>query len=64
MCCVLKDNGYPKSFLRNCCKPVTSLRNTWVDEVSTTAGFAVIPYIRGVAEPIKIILASHNVKVA
>ena len=29
-----------------------------------TSGFAVIPYIQGVTEPIKGILNSHNVKVA
>ena len=39
----------------------TSLRDTSVDEVSTD-GFAVFPYIRGVSEPAKRILASHNVK--
>ena len=44
---VLKGYGY--SFLRKCCKPVTSL---------------LVPYIRGVAEPTKRILATHNGKVS
>ena len=60
---VLKVNGYPNTFLRNCLKPVTPSLNTSGDEVSAT-GFAVIPYIRGVTEPIKRVLSSHNVKVA
>ena len=30
-----KDDGYPKTFHRNCFKPVTSLRDTSVDEIST-----------------------------
>ena len=34
------------------------------DEREPTAGFAAIPYIQGVTEPIKRILNSHNVKVA
>ena len=35
-----------------------------LDEREPATGFAVIPYIQGVTEPIKIILNSHNVKVA
>ena len=35
-----------------------------LDERKPTTGFAVIPYIQGVTEPIKRILNSHNVKVA
>ena len=54
-----KDNGYLKTFLRNCCKPVTSLPDTSVDEVST-AGFALAPHIRDVTEPIERILATFN----
>ena len=58
-----KDNGYPANFLPNCCKPVTSSRNISVDKVSTTSS-AFVAYIRGVTEPIRRILASHNVIVA
>ena len=59
---VLEANGYTKTFLRDGQKPVTT-RNT-LDEREPTAGFAAIPYIQGVTEPIKRILNCHNVKVA
>ena len=59
---VLKANGYTKTFLRNCQKPVTN--SNALDEREPATGFAVIPYIQGVTEPIKRILNSHNVKVA
>ena len=59
---VLKANGYTKTFLRNCQKPVTN--SNALDEREPVTGFAVIPYIQGVTEPIKRILNSHNVKVA
>ena len=54
-------NGYTKIFLRNCQKPVTN--SNALDEREPATGFAVIPYIQGVTEPIKRILNSHNVKV-
>ena len=59
---VLKENGYTKTFLRNCQKPVTNSNALNGREPAT--GFAVIPYIQSVTEPIKRILNSHNVKVA
>ena len=59
---VLKANGYTKTFLRNCQKPVTT--SNALDEREPATGFAVIPYIQGVTEPIKRILNSQNVKVA
>ena len=59
---VLKANGYTKTFLRNCRKPVTTSSTPGKREPAT--GFAVIPYIQGVTEPIGRILNSHNVKVA
>ena len=58
---VLKANGYKKTFLRNCQKPVTT--NSTPDERESVTFCAVIPYIQGAAEPIKRILNSHNVKV-
>ena len=58
----LKANGYTKAFLCNCQKPVTT-SNT-LDEREPATGFAVIPYIQGVTEPIKRILNSRNIKVA
>ena len=56
---VLKANGYTKTFLCDCQKPVTT--GNALDEREPTTGFAVIPYIQGVTEPIKRILNSHNV---
>ena len=59
---VLKANGYTKPFLCNCQKPVTI--SSTPDEREPVTGFAIIPYIQGVTEPIKRILNSHDVKVA
>ena len=59
---VLKANGYTKTFLRNCQKPVTN--SNALDEREPATGFAVIPYIQGVTEPTKRILNGYNVKVA
>ena len=58
---VLKENNYPKDFLQNCLKPVHPSRKT-IENDSSTMGFAVVPYIHEVTEPIKIILYSYNVK--
>ena len=57
-----KANGYIKTFLLNCQKPV--ITSSTPDEREPATGFAVIPYIQGVTEPIKRILNSQNVKVA
>ena len=59
---VIKANGFTKTFLRSCQKPVTTSNTP--DEREPAAGFAVIPNIQGVTELIKRILNSHNVKVA
>ena len=59
---VLKANGYIKTFLLNCQKPV--ITSSTPDEREPATGFAVIPYTQGVTEPIKRILNSQNVKVA
>ena len=45
---VLKANGYTKTFLRNCQKPVTN--SNALNEREPATGFAVIPYIQGVTE--------------
>ena len=58
---VLKANSYTKTFLHNCQKPVTT--SSTPDEGEPATGFAVNVYIQSVAEPIKRILNSHNVKV-
>ena len=54
---VLKANGYTKTFLRNCRKPVTT--SSTLDERKPVTGFVVIPYV---TEPIERILNRHNVK--
>ena len=59
---VLKANGYIKTSLLKCQKPV--ITSSTPDEREPATGFAVIPYIQGVTEPIKRILNSQNVKVA
>ena len=53
-----------KPFFVTAKKPVTT--SSTPDEREPATGFAVIiiPYIRGITEPIKRILSSHNVKVA
>ena len=48
---VLKVNGYTKTFIRSCQKPVTTSNTP--DKKEPATGFALIPYIRGVTEPIK-----------
>ena len=48
---VLKANGCTKTFLRNCQKRVTTSSSP--NEREPATGFAVIPYIQGVTEPIK-----------
>ena len=45
---VLKANGYTKTFLRNCQKPVTNMNA--LDEKEPATSFAVIRYIQGVTE--------------
>ena len=60
---VLKENNYPKHFLNNCLKPVIPSRKTSEND-NSMMGFAVVPYVHGVTEPIKRILGSYNIKVA
>ena len=55
---VLKANGNRKTFLRNCQEPVTT--SSTPDEREPATGFAIIPYIQGVTEPIKRILMTTN----
>ena len=62
--CLKKHIDYPQTFLHNCCKPVSSWCDTLWTRYRLLHGFAVVPYILGVREPIKGIWASFNVKVA
>ena len=54
---VLKENNYPKSFLHDCLR-----RPTLTD--SAVKGFAIVPYIQGIAEPIKRVLNNCGIKFA
>ena len=46
---VLKANGYTKTFLRNCQKPVTT--SNALDEREPATGFAVTPYFQVLRNP-------------
>ncbi len=61
---ILRKNNYPKDFLKNCLNP-SACRNQNNSEGDTSIkGYAVVPYIQGVTEPIKRILSNCNIKVA
>ncbi len=61
---ILRENNYPKDFLKNCLNP-SACRNQNNSEGDTSIkGYAVAPYIQGVTEPIKRILSNCNIKVA
>ena len=49
---VLKENNYSKHFLKNCLKAVIPSCKT-SDNDNSMMGFAVVPYVHGVTEPIK-----------
>ena len=58
---LLKANNYPNDFLKKCLKSVTPPRKN--SDENSMMGFAIVPYIQGITEPIKRILGSFNVKV-
>ena len=61
---ILRENNYPKDFLKNCLNP-SACRNQNNSEGDTSIkGYAVVPYIQGVTELIKRILSNCNIKVA
>ena len=61
---ILRENNCPKDFLKNCLNP-SACRNQNNSEGDTSIkGYAVVPYIQGVTEPIKRILSNCNIKVA
>ena len=57
---VLKANGYTKTFLRNCQKPVTT--SSTPDEREPATGFAVIPYIQVLRNPSREFLTTTTLK--
>jgi hypothetical protein len=60
---ILGDNDYPKRFLNDCLRsPVCRNQNNSEGDTSVR-GYAIVPYIQGVTEPIKRILSNCNIKV-
>ena len=56
---VPKANGYTKTFLRNCRKPVAT--SSTPDEREPTTGFAVIPYTQATgAGGVRTLIALHH----
>ena len=61
---ILGENDYPKRFLNDCLRsPVCRNQNNSEGDTSVK-GYAIVPYIQGVTEPIKRILSNCNIKVA
>ena len=58
----LRNNNYPKKFLKNFSNENSSVNNA--DNKTKPSCFAVIPYVKGSSEPIKRILGKCNVKTA
>ena len=61
---ILKENNYPKSFLYDCLRRPTLTHCNSPEGDSAVKGFAIVPYIRGIAEPIRRVLNNCGIKVA
>ena len=61
---VLGENNYPKRFLNDCLRPRVCRNQNNSEGDTSVKGFAIVPYIQGVTEPIKRILSNCNIKVA
>ena len=61
---VLKENNYPKSFLYDCLRPPTLTDCNSPEGDSAAKGFAIVPYIQRIAEPIRRVLNNCGIKVA
>ncbi len=61
---ILRENNYPKDFLKNCLNPSACRNQNNSEDDTSIKGYAVVPYIQGVTEPIKRILSNCNIKVA
>ena len=53
---ILKKNNYPKSFLHDCLRRPTLTDCNSPEGDSAVKGFAIVPYIQGIAEPIRRVL--------
>ena len=61
---VLKENNYPKNFLHDCFRhPALTNCDSLAGDFAMK-GFAIVPYIQGIAEPIMRILNNCGIKVA
>ena len=61
---VLKENNYPKSFLYDCLRRPTLTDCNFPEGDSAAKGFPIVPYIQGIAEPIRRVLNNCGIKVA
>ena len=61
---VLKENNYPKNFLRDCLRRSALTNCDFLAGDSAMKGFAIVPCIQGVAEQIMRILNNCDFKVA
>ena len=61
---ILKENNYPKSFLYDCLRRPTLTDCNSSEGDSAVKGFAIVPYIQGIAEPIRRVLNNCGIKVA
>ena len=61
---ILKENNYPRSFLYDCLRRPTLTHCNSPEGDSAVKGFAIVPYIQGIAEPIRKVLNNCGIKVA
>ena len=61
---VLGENNFPKIFFNVCLRPPVCKNQNHSEGDTSAKGDAIVPYIRGVTEPIKRILSNCNIKVA
>ena len=61
---ILKENNYPKSFFYDCLRRPTLTHCNSPGGDSAVKGFAIVPYIQGIAEPIRRVLNNCGIKVA
>ena len=61
---VLKENNYPKSFLYDCSRRPTLTDRNSPEGDSAVKGFAIAPYIQGIAKSVRRVLNNCGIKVA
>ena len=61
---ILKENNYPKSFLYDCLRRPNLTHCNSPEGDSAVKGFAIVPYIQRIAEPIRRVLNNCGIKVA